>query len=95
MNPQPLPEIFEAFWSDHTGIGPETREFAERLAQEAEKYENVFFLDFYSKSTEEFTDALFYDLQHLNRVGSEYFTEIITRTIFHPPVTEKTVGVSQ
>lgn len=67
--------------TEDTHFDAAEKEFAVQLAQEARKYENVFFLDFYSESREIFTNEMFYDLQHLNRAGSIRFTEIVSERI--------------
>jgi len=80
--------------TENTAFDTDEREFADLLAHEAEKYGNVFFLDFYTKGREGFTNEMFYDLQHLNRTGSEYFTEILTQTVFNTLKTQQNAKVS-
>jgi hypothetical protein len=43
----------------------------------APKYSNVRVLDFYTEEDARLTDALFSDIQHLNRAGAELFTGML------------------
>jgi len=79
FNPPACPAWLEL--SENTVFDAAERQFSDLLRQEARKYGNTFFLDFYSEYRENFTDDMFYDLQHLNRNGSERFTEIISEEI--------------
>lgn len=79
FNPPACPAWLEM--SEDTPFDAAERQFSSLLRQEVQKYKNTFFLDFYSEYRESFTNDMFYDLQHLNRVGSAHFTEIVLKHI--------------
>jgi len=87
--PPALPAWFEL--SERTRFDVAERQFSDLLRQEAQKYENTFFLDFYSENRESFTNDMFYDLQHLNREGSRHFSEIISQNISRVLKAEKNI----
>jgi hypothetical protein len=79
FNPPGSPAWLEL--SKGTFMDAAERQFSSLLGQEAQKYDNVHFLDFYDDEREAFTNDMFYDLQHLNRKGSEIFTRMISQEI--------------
>lgn len=55
--------------------------FSRLLAQESSKYQNIYFIDFFSDKVSVLTDDMYYDPQHLNPRGARIFTkELIDRT---------------
>ncbi|MSO55889.1 MAG: hypothetical protein EXQ55_03060 [Acidobacteria bacterium] len=60
-----------------TFVDKAEQEFADMLRVETMEYANVRFLDFYSTPDARLGNDKFYDIQHLNRVGAEQFTEIL------------------
>lgn len=60
-----------------TYVDEAEKNYSRMLQREAAQYDNVRVLDFYDGWTEEFPDAMFYDIQHLNRTGAERFTMIL------------------
>lgn len=89
FNPPACPAWLEL--SEHTLFDAAEQQFSSLLRQEAQKYENIVFLDFYSEYRESFSNDMFYDLQHLNREGSARFTEIISQNISNVLNTEKSI----
>ncbi|HXV22126.1 MAG TPA: hypothetical protein VD811_14155 [Desulfuromonadales bacterium] len=60
-----------------TNIDRYEKEFSNMLQQEADKYNNIEFYDFYSRSLSNLTNDDYYDPQHLNRFGAEKFTILL------------------
>lgn len=55
--------------------------FSQMLAQESNKYQNIYFIDFFSDQVSVLTDEMYYDPQHLNPIGARLFTrELVDRT---------------
>ncbi len=67
--------------SDHTFVDAAERQYAQMIEQEAAQYPNVHFLDFHTGWTDEFPNASFYDIQHLNRTGATKLSEILCQEI--------------
>lgn len=71
-------------WRSYTAgtfIDRTEREFAAMVAQEAGKYPNVRFLDYYTRGDLPLQNGDFYDIQHLNPGGAAKFTAILSEEI--------------
>ncbi|OHB76659.1 MAG: hypothetical protein A2Z25_00440 [Planctomycetes bacterium RBG_16_55_9] len=79
FNPPGCPAWLEL--TQNTFMDAAERQFSAFLKQEAQKYDNVFFLDFYSENRKSFTNGMFYNLQHLNRKGADVFSRMISQDI--------------
>ncbi len=53
------------------------RKYSQMLEQEAARYPNVYFLDFHGGWPDALTNAMFYDIQHLNRTGGTKLSQIL------------------
>lgn len=56
-------------------------QYSQMLQREVTQYSNVHFLDFHAGWLDEFPDAMFYDIQHLNRPGAAKLTIILSDEI--------------
>jgi len=63
--------------SRNTFMDAAEEQYSRLLQREAAQYPNVHFLDFHSGWIDEFPDAMFYDIQHLNRTGAEKLTLVL------------------
>jgi hypothetical protein len=60
-----------------TFVDDAERNYVRMIQQEAAQYDNVRVLDFYDGWIDEFPDAMFADIQHLNPAGARHFTMIL------------------
>jgi len=56
-------------------------QYSQMLQREVAQYPNVHFLDFHGGWLDEFPEAMFYDIQHLNRTGAAKLTTILSNEI--------------
>jgi hypothetical protein len=70
------PPVSDSFKAHVKGSSIDTfeQEYSSMLKNESTKYNNLFFLDYYSTPPPLLTNDDYYDPQHLNRTGAEKFT---------------------
>jgi hypothetical protein len=75
INPPSSP-VWQQFVKD-TFVDAVERKYSQMLDREAARYPNMYFLDFHSGWPDAFTNAMFYDIQHLNRTGGTKLSQIL------------------
>ena len=56
-------------------------QYSQMLEREVAQYPNVYFIDFHDGWTDDFPDASFYDIQHLNRTGAARLSVILSNEV--------------
>jgi len=64
--------------SRNTFMDAAEKQYSHMLEREAAQYPNVHFLDFHGGWIDDFPDAMFYDIQHLNRTGAAKLSMILS-----------------
>lgn len=75
INPPSSP-LWQEF-SEGSFIDAAERQYSQMLDREAARYPNVYFLDMHSGWRGAFTNAMFYDIQHLNRTGGTKLSQML------------------
>jgi hypothetical protein len=76
----PASPVWKKF-TDNNFIGIAEKEYSEKLCSEAAKYPNITCLDHYRNEIKELNDSMYYDIQHLNRKGAEFYSALVSQQI--------------